>query len=119
MNKFAEFFQNKIIALRSSFSGCREVMKDLNFNPVQPSALICMSEFSYVTEGQFNLILSSRNNKNYMFNSVPLNLLKLCPAVIKPALHYIVSSTPDPLLKLHLQVASSMQQSLQLLRTPI
>ena len=49
-----------------------------------------MSEFSYINEDQFNLILSSLN-KNYSFNLVPLNLLKLCPTPINPILHYIVS----------------------------
>ena len=90
VNKLAEFFQNKVIALRSSLFG-REVVKECNFNPVQPNASICMSQFSHITKDQFNLILSSLNNKNYMFDLVPLNLLKLCPAAINLVLHYIVS----------------------------
>ena len=50
-----------------------------------------MSEFSYITEDRFNLILSCLNNKNYMFDSVPLNLLQLWPSAINPVLNYIVS----------------------------
>ena len=77
-----------------------------------------MSEFSYIAD-QFNLIpwiLSRLNYKNYLLDLGPLNLLKLCPAAINPVLHYIML---DPLLKLHFQVASSMQQFIQSLRTPI
>ena len=90
MNKFADFFQSKVIAIRSSFSDCREAVEDCNVNPEQPSASAYMSEFNYITEDQFNLILSSLN-KNYPFDPVPLNLFKLCPTAFNPVLHYIVS----------------------------
>ena len=74
VNKVAEFFQNKVIAIRSSFSGCCEAVEDYNVNLEQPSASAYLSNFSYITEDQFNLILSSLNNKNYYFDPVPLNL---------------------------------------------
>ena len=118
VNKFAEFFQIKVIAICSGSSDCREAVEDCNVNPEQPSASAYMSEFSYITEDQFNQILFSLNNKNYSFDPVPLNLLKLCPIAINPVLHYIVSRSLM-ILKLHFQVTSSMQQSLQSLRTPI
>ena len=57
VNNFAEFFQNKVIAIRSSFSGCREAVEDCNVNPEQPSESAYMSEFSYITKDQFSLIL--------------------------------------------------------------
>ena len=66
-------------------------MEDCNVNPEQPSASAYMSEFSYITKDQFDLILSSLNNKNYPFDPVPLNLLKLRPTAVNPVLHYIVS----------------------------
>ena len=84
VNKFAEFFQNKVIAILSSFSDCREVVEDCNVNPEHPSASAYMSEFSYIIEEQFNLILSSLNNKYFPFDPVPLNLLNLCPTAVFP-----------------------------------
>ena len=90
VNKFAEFFQKKVIAIRSSFSDCCEAVEDCNVNPEQPSVSAYMSEFNYITEDQFNLILSSLN-KNYQFDPIPLNLFKLRPTAFNPVLHYIVS----------------------------
>ena len=47
-----------------------------------------MSERSYIIKDDFDPILSNLESKNHFLDSALFNLLKLCPEIVDPFLHY-------------------------------
>ena len=94
-DKFAEYFENKISMICSSFYLHHHQDGDLSkdtFSAREAEDIGSlhttnyMSEFNSVTGKDLNYILSKLSNKNYMFDPAPLSLLKPCSSIINPIL---------------------------------
>ena len=99
-DKFAEYFENKISMIRSSFYALHHQDDDLSKDTfsareAEDIGLLhttnYMSEFYSITGEDLNYILSKLNNKNYMFDPAPLSVLKPCSSIINPVLRLIVT----------------------------
>ena len=90
---FSDYFHEKIVSIYSNLN--TNSQQEILINDKQSRVLVCdqMEEFLPVSITELKTIISSMNNKNYLFDPAPVKLMRQCSQVIFPLIQFIINKS--------------------------